>query len=173
MLVLRGSLKTAYLHLISEENVFGYEFFDAELFGPRCLDQTQAPFDKLCSRYIDVPPSIEHSSGATCLPIIEEKEQRDGRLTGFSQCHDLILHMTPHNSTQYMRIGDVATSSARDRKWLSDGEEQHGSIVSERLSSRVEVSSSHSMCGIFSCASVPFDFHQICWAVSFLLEFND
>jgi len=129
MLVLRGSLKTAHLQKISEEDVFGYEFFDAELYGPRCLGRTDAPFDKLCSCHIDVPSGIEHSSVVTCLPIVEEKEQRDGRLTGLSRSHGLILHMAPNNSRQYMRIGHFATSLARDRKWLSDGEEQLVTIV--------------------------------------------
>ena len=42
MLVVRGSLKMAHLRLISEKDVFGYEFFDAELFGPRCPGQTRS-----------------------------------------------------------------------------------------------------------------------------------
>lgn len=129
MLVLRGSLKTAHLQKISEEDVFGYKFFDAQLYGPRYPGGTDAPFDRLCSCHIDVPSGIEHSSVVTCLPIVEEKEQRDGRLTGLSRSHGLILHMAPNNSRQYMRIGHFATSLARDRNWLSDGEEQLVTII--------------------------------------------
>ena len=129
MLVVRGSLKTAHLRLISEDDVFGHEFFDAELFGPRCPGQTEVPFDRLCSCHIDVPSEIETSTVVTCLPIVEEKEQRDGRLTGLSRTHGLILQVTPKDSKKHMRIGHFATSLARERKWLSSGEEQLVSII--------------------------------------------
>ncbi|KAK0512844.1 hypothetical protein JMJ35_004861 [Cladonia borealis] len=129
MLVVTGSFKTAQLRLISEEDVFGYEFFDAELFGPCFTGQTEAPLDKLCSCHIDVPSEIENMTVVTCLPIVEEKEQRDGHLTGLSRSHGLILQVTPNDPKKHMRIGHFATSLARDRKWLSKGEEQLFLIV--------------------------------------------
>ena len=119
MLMLRGCFKTAHLQKISEEDVFGCEFFDAELYGLRCPGRIDAPFDRLCSCHIDVPSGIEDNSIVTCLPIIEEKERRDGRLTGLSRSHGLILCMIPNDSRQYRRIGHFATSLANDRKWLS------------------------------------------------------
>lgn len=129
MLVVRGSVKKAVLRLISEEDVFGYEFFDVEHFGPRGPGQTEAPFDKLCSCHIDVPSEIEHGTVVICLPIVEEKEQRNGRLTGLSRSHGLILQVSPKGSRTYIRIGHFATSVARERVWVNSGEEQRISII--------------------------------------------
>ena len=78
---------------------------------------------------MDVPSEIENSIVVICLPIVEEKEQRNGRLTGLSRTHGLILRVTPKDSNKHMRIGHFATSLARERKWLSNDDEQRIYII--------------------------------------------
>jgi Heterokaryon incompatibility protein (HET) len=111
-LLLRGRLFQARVSIIAEDNIFAYQFFDAELYA---LGRGEE--DPFCSCHLDVPARSVSGDIVTCLPLITEKERKKGGFTGSSRVHGLILEKC---DGYYRRIGHFTTPTARRFEWMRE-----------------------------------------------------
>jgi Heterokaryon incompatibility protein (HET) len=117
-LTVRGILKKTEMRIITEDDIFAYEFFDAEIYGSRGSGNGVSS-QALCSCHLDIPSASEGVLPVICLPFIAEKEKRQGRFSGHSRVHGLLLEAAGRARREYFRIGYFTSSPRRDEEWAA------------------------------------------------------
>jgi hypothetical protein len=135
-LVVRGSLKKARMRWIDKEDAFAYQFFDGELHGKKNDHDTRS----LGYCHIDVPAEPLGVSqdlegvafyDVACLPLIKEKEKKQGSFTGSFRVHGLVLRNALYKGDkpgslrpEYQRIGQFTSVTRRTFDWLEESSDQ-------------------------------------------------
>jgi hypothetical protein len=132
-LVIQCSLKKARMKKIGKEDTFAYEFFDAVLYG----DENGRDSTPLCYCHLDVPSEFFETQEnpeadiVTCLPLIREKEKKQGGFTGSFREHGLLLRPAPGRAAkptsfrpEYQRIGHFTSLIRRGFDWLEESSSQ-------------------------------------------------
>jgi hypothetical protein len=134
-LVIRGSLKVARFDRVGKEENFAHQFFDGRIYGrkneydPRPLaychmDDPAEPFESW--KYSEEENLLR---GMKCLPLIREKEKRQGGFTGSFRIHGIILLKVPPRSKSdtglvYKRVGHFTSLTRRTFDWLEESSDE-------------------------------------------------